>query len=172
MPGKNDTVVLEDVEIRFRNFAGREGMYNTAGDRNFAVLLPKHIADEMARDGWNVKLLKARDEDEEDQPYISVKVNFKSRRPPLIKMISDTTGRTTVLDEDSVDILDFVDVKNVDLIINPYEWNVGGKGGVKAYLQDLYITIYENPLEVKYADIATVDGPMMERTEMHVPEDR
>jgi len=169
MPVKNDTIVLEDVQLRFRNFAGREGMYNALGDRNFAVLLPKHIADEMVQNGWNVKLLKARDEDEEDQPYISVKVNFKSQRPPLIKMI--TSRGTTILDEESVDVLDWVDIQQVDLMINPYEWNVGGKTGVKAYLQSMYITIIEDPLEAKYADIATVDGPMMERTEVYIPED-
>lgn len=166
MPGPNDTVILEDVQIRFRNFAGREGMYNSAGDRNFAVLLPQDIAEQMAKDGWNVKLLKAREEGEEDQPYISVKVNF-GKRPPVIKMITDRG--TTLLDEDTVDVLDWVDVKQVDLMIRPYEWSFGGKSGVKAYLQSLYITIIEDPLEVKYADIATVDGPMMERTEMMIP---
>lgn len=39
MPQDN-TILLEDVRIIFRNFAGREGMYNREGDRNFAVLLP------------------------------------------------------------------------------------------------------------------------------------
>lgn len=166
MPAPKDTVVLEDVQLRFRNFAGRPGMYNDEGDRNFAVLLPTHIADELARDGWNVKLLKAREEGEEDQPYLSVRVFF-GNYPPTIKMITDRG--TTLLDEESVEVLDWVDIKQVDLIIRPHNWSFGGKTGVKAYLKDLYITIIENPLEVKYSDIATVDGPMMERTEPYLP---
>src|SRR4051812_12552360 len=107
MPQRDNTILLEDVRIIFRNFAGREGMYNSEGDRNFAVLLPPDVAEQLTREGWNVKLLKAREEGEEDQPYISVKVNFKGR-PPTIKMITDRA--TTVLDEDSVEVLDWVDI--------------------------------------------------------------
>jgi hypothetical protein len=168
---QNNTVVLENVRLIFRNFAGREGMYNREGDRNFAVILPRDVAEAMARDGWNVKMLKAREEGEEDQPYISVAVNFQGRRPPIIKMITSKTRRTTDLDEDTVEILDWADIDNVDLMIRPYDWAIKrGKdeaSGRKAYLQSLYITIIEDPLQLKYGDlqIATVDGPMMEHTE-------
>jgi hypothetical protein len=56
MPQRDETIVLEDVKLIFRNFAGREGMYNREGDRNFAVELPKDVAEELAANGWNVKL--------------------------------------------------------------------------------------------------------------------
>lgn len=161
---KDNTVVLEDVRIIFRNFAGREGMYNREGDRNFAVLLPKDVAEDMVREGWNVKLLRAREEGEEDQPYISVTVSFKGR-PPIIKMI--TSRNTVELDEESVETLDNVDIAQVDLIIRPYDWSVSGNTGRKAYLQSMYVTIIEDPLALKYGNtsqIATVDGPMMEFT--------
>lgn len=141
-------------------------MYNREGDRNFAVVLPLAVAEELLKDGWNVKMLKAREEDEADQPYISVAVNFKGR-PPTIKMIGSKTKRSTLLDEDAVEILDYVDIAQVDVIIRPYDWAVSGNTGRKAYLQSLYITIIEDPLELKYGDlaIATVDGPMLEKTE-------
>ena len=45
---------LEDVCIIFRNFEGKEGQYNRAGDRNFAVVLTKEMAKAMMEDGWNV----------------------------------------------------------------------------------------------------------------------
>jgi hypothetical protein len=73
--------------------------------------------------------------------------------------------------EDTVEILDWADIDNVDLMIRPYDWAIKrGKdeaSGRKAYLQSLYITIIEDPLQLKYGDlqIATVDGPMMEHTE-------
>lgn len=164
MPQDN-TVLLEDVRIIFRNFAGREGMYNREGDRNFAVLLPRDVAESMVRDGWNVKLLKAREEGEEDQPYLSVSVSFKGR-PPTIKML--TSRGSTDLDEDFVSVLDDVDIAQVDLIIRPYDWAVNGNTGRKAYLQSLYVTIIEDQLALKYNNtnvIATVDGPMREFTE-------
>lgn len=155
MPPQDNTVLMEGVRIVFRNFSGKEGQYNREGDRNFAVLLDPTIANTMAEDGWNVKWLKPREGDEEDadlQAYLQVSVNFKGR-PPRVVMIS-SRGRTN-LDEGSVEMLDWADIQNVDLIVRPYEWNVNGKTGIKAYLQSIYVTIEEDELEKKYADLDT-----------------
>ena len=172
MPKRDNTVLMEDVRIIFRNFAGREGMYNRAGDRNFAVLLDEDMAHQLAADGWNVKLLKPREEGDEPQPYLSVTVKFDGPRPPLVVMRTSTSS--TELDEESVEMLDWVDIAEVDLVVRPYEWEVSGNTGIKAYLQSLYVTIIEDPLQLKYKnmDIASVEGPMLERTEMmYKPDD-
>lgn len=150
MPKNDNTVLMENVRIIFRNFAGREGMYNREGDRNFCVLLDDETADAMAKDGWNVKVLKARDEEEDEQPYLQVSVNFKGR-PPRVVMIT-SRGRTTLY-EDEVEVLDWADIRTVDMIIRPYEWAVNGKSGIKAYLQSIFVTIDEDELELKYADV-------------------
>jgi hypothetical protein len=39
----------------------------------------------------------------------------------------------------------------VDLICRGYQWVVGDKFGMKAYLQSMFVTIDEDPLELKYA---------------------
>lgn len=153
MPRQDNTVLMEGVRIIFRNFSGKEGQYNREGDRNFAVLLDEKTAASMAEDNWNVKWLRPRvDEDgaEESQAYLPISVNFKGR-PPRIVLIT-SRGRTN-LDESQVETLDWVDILNVDLIVRPYEWNVNGKTGVKAYLQSIYVTIEEDPLELKYSDL-------------------
>lgn len=146
------TLTIENAQILFRNFAGKEGMYNREGDRNFCVLLENDAAEEMARDGWNIKYLKPREDDEEPmpKPYLQVSVGYKAR-PPLIAMIT-SRGRVD-LSEHEVEVLDWVDLKNVDLIIRPYNWAVSGKTGVKAYLSSIFITIQENYLEQKYAEV-------------------
>jgi len=144
---------MEGVRIIFRNFAGKEGQYNREGDRNFAVLLDDKAAAAMAEDGWNVKFLRPRSEEEEGegpQAYLPISVNFKGR-PPRIVLIT-SRGRTN-LDESQVETLDWVDIINVDLIVRPYEWTVNKKSGVKAYLQSLYVTIEEGPLEIKYGEL-------------------
>lgn len=152
MPPQDNTVLMEGVRIIFRNFAGKEGQYNREGDRNFAVLLDDKTAQAMAEDNWNVKWLQPRGEEEEETPqaYLPISVNFKGR-PPRIVMIT-SRGRTH-LDEDSIEMLDWVNIINVDLIVRPYEWTVNQKSGVKAYLQSIYVTIEEDALELKYSDL-------------------
>jgi hypothetical protein len=157
----NDTVLMEGVQLIFRNFTGKEGQYNPEGARSFGVILPEDKAELMAADGWNVKTLKPRDEDEEETetPWLPVKVGYGKGKPPLIVQITDR-GRTN-LTEDLVDNLDWVDIRRdpetglymVDLIVRPYHYEVRGSTGIAAYLQSLYITIDEDPLAVKYADM-------------------
>lgn len=149
MAEKKQNIVMENVRILFRNFSGKEGQYNREGDRNFAVVLDDNLAKILSDNDWNVKYLKPREEGDQPQPYLPVTVGFKGR-PPRIVMIT-SRGRTS-LGEKEVDILDWVEIRNVDLIVRPYEWLVNGKTGTKAYLQAIYITIEEDPLELKYAD--------------------
>ena len=152
----DNTVTIENAKIIFRNFAGKEGQYNREGDRNFAVLLEPKVAKAMARDGWNVKELPAREEGDSPQPYLTVAVNFHGR-PPRVVMI--TSRGKTHLDEDTVGTLDWADIQNVDMILRPYEWAVNGKTGIKAYLQSIYVTIQEDALELKYADVDPKTDP-------------
>lgn len=148
MANEAKTFMVEDARLVFRNFSGAESQYNRAGDRNFAVILDDKVAADMLRDGWNVKMLSSRDDEVEDTPYIQVAVGYKTR-PPRIVMIT-STGRTNIT-EDMVGTLDWVDIQTVDLIARAYEWEVNGKTGIKAYLQSMFITIEEDPLERKYA---------------------
>jgi hypothetical protein len=108
----------------------------------------------MAADGWNVKWLKPREDAEEgDEPqaYLQVTANFDKGRPPRVVMIT-SRGRTN-LDENTVEMLDWADIQNTDMIVRPYEWSVNGKTGVKAYLQSIYVTVEEDDLERKYAEM-------------------
>lgn len=153
MARNDNTIIMENARIIFRNFSGKEGMYNREGDRNFAVLLDDQLASDLSDNGWNVKWLRPREEGEPEQAYIQVSVNFKGR-PPRVVMIS-SRGRTN-LGEHEVELLDWADIATVDLIMRPYEWAVNDKHGIKAYLQSIFVTIEEDPLELKYAEIDDV----------------
>lgn len=145
----NATITLENARLIFLNFEGKEGMYNQKGERNFGLILPPELAQQMLADGWNVKELRAREEEEgeEPTPWISVNVKF-SVKPPRIVLLS-SGGRTT-LDEKNVEILDSMDIKTVDLVIRAYNWTVNNKSGTKAYLKTMFVTIEEDALEQKY----------------------
>jgi hypothetical protein len=144
------TFMIEDARLLFKNFSGKEGQYNREGDKNFSVVLDDKVAIQMLEDGWNVKYLSSRGEDEEDTPYIQVAVNFNNR-PPRVVMITSTSR--TYLNEESVSVLDWADIQTCDLIARGYEWTVNGKSGTKAYLQSMFVTIEEDELERKYAVI-------------------
>lgn len=142
------TFMVEDARIMYRNFAGKEGPFNPKGQRNFAVVLDPETAEQLAQDGWAVRFTKPREEGDIPVPFISVRVKFDVK-PPRIVML--TTRSRVNLDEGSVEVLDFADIEKVDLICNAYEWDIGGKSGVKAYLKSMFITIAEDALERKYA---------------------
>lgn len=142
------TVTIEEAQLIFKNFAGVEGQFNAAGDREFSVILDMDSAKIMETDGWNIKYLKPREEGDEPTPYLPVKVSYKVRPPTVVMMTS--TARTR-LDENSIETLDWADIQSADLIVTPYHWAVGTKTGIKAYLKSLYVTVQEDALERKYA---------------------
>ena len=148
-PGKKLEIRIDNAKIAFRNFAGAEGKFNPAGNRNFCVFLPEDVAKSMEAEGWNIRWLNSYP-DEPAQGIISVKLNF-GNYPPNIILISD--GKMTRLDENTVDTLDFAELEKVDLILRGYEWNVSGKHGIKAYLKTGYFILVVDELAKKYAEM-------------------
>lgn len=147
----NQNVNIENARLLFKNFSGEAGKFNPPGRRNFNVVIPHEAAAQMAEDGWNIKYLKARDDGDEDTAILQVRVSF-AKYPPKIVLIN-STGKTTILTEKNVILLDWADILNVDLTIRPYNWEMQGRSGVTAYLKSMWVTIREDAFEEKYADV-------------------
>ena len=106
----------------------------------------------MEAEKWNVKYLNPREEGEEPQAYLQVTVGFnQNSRPPKIVMVT-SRGKTT-LDENMVELLDWAEITMTDMALNPYDWEVNGKTGRKAYVKSLFANIYEDELDRKYIDV-------------------
>ena len=145
-----NNLTIENARILFRNFSGKEARFNPEGQRNFCVIIPdEDLATKLVSDGWNVKRLRAREEGDQEQAYLKVKVRFENR-PPKVVLIS-SSGKTT-LTEETIGMLDWADISNVDLIINPYTYDVNGKSGITAYLKTMYVTKKEDEFEKKYSN--------------------
>ena len=137
-----DILQIDDARIIYRNFAGRGDKYNREGDRNFAVVIPdEDMANDLTKLGWNVKIKPPREDGDTPFMFLPVKVKFNDRGPNVYLKTGNIQNR---LDEESVGLLDNIDIISVDLDIRPYDWIVqegtpNEKSGRSAYLQSIRV---------------------------------
>lgn len=140
---------IDEAKIVYRNFAGEESQFNRKGDRNFSIVIPdEEMANKLIEEGWNVKIKPPREEGDTPFMHLPVKVKFNDRGPNVY-LISN--GQRNRLDEETIGLLDSIDILNVDLDIRPYNWEVQGKTGRSAYLQSIEVTQEVNRFEARYA---------------------
>ena len=122
-----NNINIEGAIVIWKNFSGERDKFNP-GKRGFSVVIDDAaMAEELRNEGWNVK----------DRP-------LQEGADPNHK---------TLLDENTVAQLDVVDFVNCDISIRPYEWEMGGRTGITAYVDSMYVTIRENKFAEKYADL-------------------
>ena len=128
---------IENARIVYRNFSGEGGKYNREGDRNFAVVIPDQETADMLLDmGWNVKIKPPRDADDSPFMYLPVKIRYNDRGPAIYVVSGKNVKRVS---QDSVSMLDEIDIQSVDMDLRPYDWEVNGKTGRTAYLQAMNV---------------------------------
>lgn len=143
-------LVIENARIFHKNFEGHATDFNREGNRTFSVAVNAEEVDALTQAGWRIRCLPPREGVEGSEPlyFIDVRVNYDSKRPPQIYLV--TSKNTVLLDEKTVGTIDHADIKNVDLMLHPSFWEAAGKSGVKAYLKSMYVTIVDDVLAEKY----------------------
>lgn len=161
---------INDARIIFRNFRGEGSKFNKEGDRNFAVVIaggtlddgkrvmelnPEEMADALMNDtnrfgvGWNVKIKAPREEGDTPFIYLPVKVKFNDRGPSIYLK----SGRNQIkLSEETVSMLDDIDILSVDMDIRPYDDEISGKPFRSAYLQSIFVTQEIDRFAARFAE--------------------
>lgn len=147
-------IKLENCKIIFRNFSGKPTEYNRAGGkRTFGVVIDdEEFAISLKDEGWNVKPLKRRDDDESQKYYMSVVVRYHGDPSRDPKIYTYTSRKRTLMNEDTVGSIDYADIVNADVIISPSFWTRDdGSRGIAAYASTVHITLEDDPFGDKYS---------------------
>lgn len=152
----NDILQIDDARLIYKNFSGAGSKFNKPGDRNFSVVIPnQELAEEMMNHtnefgvGWNVKIRQPREEGDTPFIHFPVKVKFNGRGPIVYL---ESGGKVNKLDEESINILDDIDIAHVDLDVRPYDDEFNGKPFRSAYLQSMRVVQELDRFAEQYAE--------------------
>lgn len=153
---------FKDVRLIFKNFSGKANDFNNEGDRNFCVVLGDDDAEMMKDLGYNVKTRLPRPDHEDDKPlhFLKVKLSYRfgdDRDPSVYRICGN---KRTMYNEKTIGSLDWEEIKKVDLRIRPWNWEKGGRSGVTAILDAMYVTVNEDELAQMYENDTDFEEPM------------
>ncbi len=145
-----EKLILTEVKLIWRNFAGAKRKYNAEGERSFNVLMEDEaLAERLIDEGWAVKVRPPYEEGDAPSWVLDVSFGNNPARFPNVFVLSNR--QKTRLGPDEVSMLDYASIESADVAINAYDWEVNGASGRKAYLNSLYATLEYDPLADKYA---------------------
>ena len=142
-----NTLLIENTGLIFRNFSGKASEYNKEGNRTTGVIIPPEMVDQLVDEGYKIKELRPRDEQEQPLYYMNAKIRFDNF-PPKIYMC--TSQKKVKLDEETVDQIDYSEIAFVDIEISPYDYTSPMGSGRTAYIKTLYVNVIEDAFAAKY----------------------
>lgn len=158
----NKIITVDDTKFIFQtNFSGDPNRDRYADPRRKAnILIPDASqAKELIKMGVKVRETRPRPDDDPDtfQPEYFVcavlkyrnKFNEPVKYPPKVYLVSD--GNPVLLDEESVCAIDQMRVKNVNVVLNPYEYDPENNG-VSLYIRTMYVEqdLDDDPYAARY----------------------
>lgn len=161
-------LTFENVNLRALNFGGT--LFSNPGERlkrSFGFDLDRETGLHLLQEGWPVKQTKPWDGMPEDwEPTLWMKTNVSFPQPGQRfqppKIVQITKRGMITLDEDAVKVLDYAPMLSVDLSIRARHWvyTATGNEGFSAELSEMYATLDESPLAVKYGACVGPDCPV------------
>ncbi len=164
MVGMNTrTIAIDDTRFIFAtNFSGdpTKDRFNDAR-RKANVLIPDpEQAKDLIKMGIKVRETRPRPDDDPEEfvpeYFVPVLLKYRNRTgqpvkyPPRVYLVSGD-NEPVPLDEESVDCIDQMRVKNVNVILNPYEYDPANNG-VSLYIRTMYVEqdLDDDPYAARY----------------------
>lgn len=150
---------FEDAQIMFRNFSGRPTPYNAeGGKRDFCIRIDDEArAEDLKSKGWYVKEYLDRETGEVVFWYLRVSVSYRFSAPEIYQVVPGTNNMVA-LTESTVGNLDHADIESCDIRVTPSVWNMNGRSGVKAYLQEMTVVPRPSRIAQKYQNYRVVNA--------------
>lgn len=159
---RSNLVIVEGTTFIFEtNFSGdpkRDRFGNSQRKANL-VIPDIDLARQLIDEGYNVRLTKPREGEEEGfipRYFVSVKLNYDSKWPPKVYLVTEENGGV-LLDAESACCIDNMWVESVNAVLNPYE----GPNGKSLYVKSMEVfqKVDDDPITSKYARRAYRNDP-------------
>lgn len=157
------TIAVDDTRFIFQtNFAGDPTKDRFADSRRKANLLipdPEQAKD-LIKAGFKVRETRPRPDDDPNEfmpeYFVPVLLKYRNRAgqpvkyPPKVYLVSGD-NEPVLLDEESVACIDAMRIKNVNVILNPYEYDPVNNG-LSLYIRTMYVEqdLDDDPYAARY----------------------
>lgn len=157
------TIAVDDTRFIFAtNFSGDPTKDRFADTRRKANLLipDSEQAKDLIKAGFKVRETRPRPDDDPNEfvpeYFVTVLLKYRNRSgqmvkyPPKVYLVSGDK-EPVLLDEESVDCIDNMRVKNVNVILNPYEYDPANNG-LSLYVRTMYVEqdLDDDPYAARY----------------------
>ena len=156
-------LVVENAVIMWTNFGGNPTKYNPAGGRRtFDLVMTERIAIMLDADGWNIKTIRGKTEDDPTMYVTEIAVNPRSNMSVyLCEEVNGKKYRYRVKPEDLA-VLDTYQYSDVALLIHPYVHGRENSAGstIKGYLRQMnLVRMNEDYFRDRYQEYANEESP-------------
>lgn len=155
----NNSYIIENTRFAYRtNLAGDPTRSKYADDRRMATfIIPDNLANDMAANGVKIKQTRPgknhpNPEEFEPENFVQAQAKFKNRAgdmvrfPPNIYLVcGDAEPR--LLDEEDLELIDRIPVKNVNVVLNEYRRTPDDNPSL--YIRTMYV---EQDMDSDYVD--------------------
>lgn len=163
MPTRSSTIPIENTRFIFQtNFAGDPTKDRFADSRRKAnIVIPDpEQAKDFVKMGFKVRETRPRPDDDLDEfvptYFVTAVLKYRNRfnqpvkYPPKVYLVVGDNDPVP-LDEESVECIDQMRIKNVNVILNPYEYDPENEKS-SLYIRTMYVEqdIDDDPYAARY----------------------